>query len=112
MYRRKLKNNVKNEFIRDGRDYEDLKKFIKITIEFDDKLYERVMKRRYDQSKNKAELIYESTAEDVKAKKSTSYIRNSEYTELAFMKLNITQRRKGKNSKNKKKQRKEVVLRM
>ena len=48
MYRRRLKNNVKNEFMKDERDYEDFQKFIKITIELDNKLYERVMKKRYD----------------------------------------------------------------
>ena len=48
MYRREFKNNVKNEFMKDERNYENLQKFIEITIEFDDKLYERVMKKRYD----------------------------------------------------------------
>ena len=102
MYRRELKNNVKNEFMRNERDYEDLQELIEITIELDDKLYERVMKKRYDYSKNKTELIYEPTVRYVKSKHQ-SYIRNSEYTELASMKLDITQQRKGKNSKNKKK---------
>ena len=30
--------------MRDEKDYENLKKFIKITIDFDNKLYERVIK--------------------------------------------------------------------
>ena len=89
MYRRELKNNVKNEFMRDERDYEDLQKLIEITIELDDKLYERVMKKRYDYSKDKAELIYESTVRYVKSKHQ-SYIRNSKYTEFVSMKLGMT----------------------
>ena len=48
MFRRELKNNVKDEIMRDGRDYESLAEFIEIVIDLDDKLYERVMKKRYD----------------------------------------------------------------
>ena len=48
IFRRELKNNVKDEIIRDERDYKNLAKFIEIVIDFDDKLYERVMKKRYD----------------------------------------------------------------
>ena len=54
--------------MRDERDYEDLQELIEITIELDDKLYERVMKKRYDHSKDKAELIYESAVKYVKSK--------------------------------------------
>ena len=100
IYQREFKNNVKDEFIKDERDYENFQKLIEITIELDNKLYERVMKKRYDQSKDKAELIYKPTVRYVKSKHQ-SYIRNSEYTELASMKLDMTQQRKEKNSKNK-----------
>ena len=48
MFRRKLKDNVKNKIIRDDRDDENLIEFIEIVINFDDKLYKRVMKKRYD----------------------------------------------------------------
>ena len=102
MFRRELKNNVKDEIMRDERDYESLAEFIEIVIDLDDKLYERVMKKRYDQFKDKAEFIYESAAEYAKSKQQ-SYIKNSEYIELALMKLDMTHRRKEKNSKNKKK---------
>ena len=107
MYRRELKNNVKNELMRDERDYEDLQKFIEITIELDDKLYERVMKKRYDQSKDRAELIYESAVRYVKSKHQ-SYIRNSGYIEFALMKLDMTQQRKRKNSKSKRRNKKKL----
>ena len=102
MFRRELKDNVKNEIMRDGRDYESLAEFIEIVIDLNDKLYERVMKKWYDQFKDRAELIYESAAEYAKSKQQ-SYIRNSEYTESAFMKLKMTHQRRKKNSKSKKK---------
>ena len=54
--------------MRDERDYESLAEFIEIAIDLDDKLYERVMKKRYDQFKNRAELIYKSAAEYAKSK--------------------------------------------
>ena len=101
MFRRRLKNNVKDEIMRDERDYESLAKLIKIVIDLDDKLYERVIKKRYDQFKGRAELIYESAAEYAKSKQQL-YIRNSEYTESASMKLEMTHRRRKKNFKNKK----------
>ena len=68
MFRRELKNNVKDEIMRDERDYESLVELIEIVINFDDKLYKRVMKKRYDQFKNKVKFIYESTAEYAKSK--------------------------------------------
>ena len=45
MFRRELKNNIKNEIMHDERDYESFAKFIEIVIDFDDKLYEQVMKK-------------------------------------------------------------------
>ena len=108
MFRKKLKNNVKDEIMRDERDYKSLAEFIEIVIDLDDKLYKRVMKKRYDQFKNKAELIYESAARYAKLKQQ-SYIKNSEYIELASMKLNMTHRCKKKNLKNKKESKKKKL---
>ena len=48
MFRRGLKDNVKDEIMRDERNYESLAEFIEIVIDLDDKLYERVMKKRYN----------------------------------------------------------------
>ena len=48
MFRKKLKNNVKDEIMRDERDYESLAELIEIVIDLDNKLYERVMKKRYN----------------------------------------------------------------
>ena len=48
MFRRGLKENVKDELMRDGRSIEDLDDLIRATIDIDDKLYERAMERRHD----------------------------------------------------------------
>jgi hypothetical protein len=48
MFRRDLKDNLKNEIMRDGRFINDMFDLIEIIIDFDDKLYKRVMKKRYN----------------------------------------------------------------
>jgi hypothetical protein len=48
MYRRSLKENVKDELIRTGEKIESLDELIRATIEIDDNLYERAMERRYN----------------------------------------------------------------
>ena len=58
MYKRKLKKQIKNEFMRDERIYETLDELIKIFIDFDDKLYERIMKKKYDEKLKKKIKTY------------------------------------------------------
>ena len=48
IFQRKLKNNVKNEFIRNGTFIKNFEKLIKQTIKIDDKLYKRTIKKRHD----------------------------------------------------------------
>jgi hypothetical protein len=48
IYRRGLKENVKDELIRTGEKIENLDKLIRVIIEIDDNLYERAIERRYD----------------------------------------------------------------
>ena len=72
----------------DEQDYESFAERIKIVIDLDNKLYKQVMKKRYNQSKDRAEFIYKPTVKYIKSKYQL-YIRNSEYTELASMKLDI-----------------------
>ena len=48
MFRRNLKNNLKNEIMRDDKFINDMFDLIEVAIDFDDKLYERAMKKRYD----------------------------------------------------------------
>ena len=56
MYRRELKEQIKNELMRDERAYETLDELIEIFIDLDDKLYERAMKKKYDEeSRGRAE---------------------------------------------------------
>ena len=50
IFRRKLKNNVKNELMRNGTFIKNFEKLIEQTIETDDKLYERTMEKRYDKN--------------------------------------------------------------
>ncbi len=48
MFRWNFKNNLKNEIMRDGRFINDMFDLIEVAIDFDDKLYKRAMKKRYD----------------------------------------------------------------
>ncbi len=48
MFRRNLKNNLKNEIMRDDKFISDMFDLIEVIIDFDDKLYERTMKKRYN----------------------------------------------------------------
>ncbi len=48
MFRRDLKNNLKNEIMCDNKFINDMFNLIEVVIDFDDKLYERAMKKRYD----------------------------------------------------------------
>jgi hypothetical protein len=48
MFRRDLKNNLKNKIMRDGRFISDMFDLIEVVINLDNKLYERAMKKRYD----------------------------------------------------------------
>ncbi len=50
MFRQNFKNNLKNEIIRDEKTFNNMFNLIEVIIDFDDKLYKRVMKKRYDQS--------------------------------------------------------------
>ena len=92
MYQRELKKQVKNELMRDERVYETFDEFIEIFIDFDDKLYERVMKKKYDEESKGRVEIYSSRL-------SSSYFEESsfdrgrrvdEHVEIVSMKLNFT----------------------
>jgi len=48
MFRRGLKDNLKDEIMRDGKSINDMFDLIEVAIDFDDKLYERAMKKRYN----------------------------------------------------------------
>jgi len=63
MFRRDLKNNLKNELMRDGRSISDMFDLIMIVIDLDDKLYEKAMKKRYDQLRERAGTFFEPAIE-------------------------------------------------
>ncbi len=46
MFRRNLKNNLKDEIMRDEKTLNDMFDFIEVVIDFDDKLYKKVIKKR------------------------------------------------------------------
>jgi hypothetical protein len=47
--------------MRDDRSISDMFDLIEVAIDLNDKLYERVMKKKYDQSRERAEISFEST---------------------------------------------------
>ena len=102
MFRRKFKNNVKNEFMRDERKIDDLKILMKTAIDFDDRLYERTMKRKY--SKRHSERtenyinnrIYENKMNSIRSN------RENDHSKTIFMKLNSIMFRKFRQKKQKK----------
>ncbi len=61
MFRRDLKNNLKNEIMRDNKFINDMFDLIEVVIDFDDKLYERTMKKKYDQFRERARTFFGST---------------------------------------------------
>ncbi len=48
MFRRDLKNNLKDEIMRDEKRINDMFNLIKVIIDFNDKLYERTIKKKYN----------------------------------------------------------------
>ena len=104
MYRRELKEQVKDKFMRDERAYETLDEFVEIFIDFDDKLYERAMKRKYDEELKGRAKIYSSRLSSSYSKKSSfdKERRVDELIKIVSIKLNFTIRfNKGKNLKAK-----------
>ncbi len=61
MFRRDLKNNLKDELMRDDKSISDMFNLIMIVIDLDDKLYEKAMKKRYNQFRERAKTFFEST---------------------------------------------------
>jgi hypothetical protein len=102
MFRRDLKNNLKNEIMRDDRNINDMFDLIEVVIDLDDKLYKRAIKKRYDQFQKRAETFFESTIEYYsKESRSSQKYSNSDYRGPTSMKLNSTQYCKEKNSRGK-----------
>ena len=48
MFWQNLKNNLKNEIIYSKKTLNNMFNFIEVTIDFNDKLYKKAIKKRYD----------------------------------------------------------------
>jgi len=48
MFRQDFKNNLKNKIMRDNKFISDIFDLIEVIINFDDKLYKKIMKKRYN----------------------------------------------------------------
>ncbi len=48
MFRQDFKNNLKNKIMRNNKFDNDMFNFIEIVIDFDNKLYKKVIKKRYN----------------------------------------------------------------
>jgi len=102
MFRRDFKDNLKDEIMRDDKSISDMFDLIEVAIDLDDKLYERAMKKRYNQPQERAETSFESTIEYYsRESRSNQKYSNPDYRGPAPMKLNSTQYRKEKNSRGK-----------
>ena len=88
MFQQKFKNNVQNKFMRNKRKINDLKILIKITINFNDRLYEQIMKQKY--SKRHSKKIENYINNQIYKNKINSTRNNREYnhSKTIFMKLN------------------------
>ena len=86
MFKRNFKNNVKNKLMRYEETIENFKKLIEAIIDFDDKLYEKIINKKFT-LKIKAKLNFDHNHQRKQQFKGNTY--NSNYRELMFMKLNI-----------------------
>ena len=104
MYRKDLKKSIKDEFMRYDDEINNLNRLIEASIELDDKLYDKAMKKRNLISHERFD-IYEVFEESYRTQESNYDKRNNNYSknyyESMSMKLNFTKRRKEKNLKKK-----------
>jgi len=61
MFRRDLKNNLKDEIMRNDKFINDMFDLIEVTIDFDNKLYKKIIKKQYDQLHEKVKTFFKST---------------------------------------------------
>ena len=106
IYRRKLKKNVKNEFMRIEKSTKNFKKLIEVLIRFDDILYNKVIKKKYNNSHKKFEIYTKKNFN-----KKSFYFKNKKHLlKIIFMKLNTITRRKKINFKKKRNNNKTCYL--
>ncbi len=61
MFQRDFKNNLKNKIMRNDKSINDIFNLIEVIIDLDDKLYKRVIKKRYDQFYERVKTFFELT---------------------------------------------------
>ena len=101
MFKRDLKKNVKDELMRSGARFDTIQTLVKIAIDVDDKLYERAMKKRYNQFHERAGIFFGPTVDYHAKRDHFKKYSNPDYRGPAPMELDSTQRRKEKNSEEK-----------
>lgn len=99
IFRQDLKNNVKNEMMRDGRIIQNLKTMIKMTIDLNNKLYERIIKKQYSKRHfEQKEYYIQQRERQIRSEASRNKKRSNN---TIFMKLNAVLSKKFKNKKKK-----------
>ena len=88
--------------MRDKRKITDLKILMKTTIDFDNRLYERTMKRKYSKRHSKKVENYINNRIYENKMNSTRNNREYDHSKTIFMKLNSVMFRKFKQKKQKK----------
>ena len=96
MFRRELKNSVKNELMRIETNTKNFKKLIEETIKLNDMLYDKSMKKKFENSRERFEIYAERDFNE----ESSHFKSDKQHSfEITFMKLNTTTRRKEINFK-------------
>ena len=92
MFRKELKNNVKNELLCYGKIISNIQSLIRAFIEVNNKLYERVIKKKFNnlRKKNKTYTGYLAYNKRVLRKGiKNNRFKNSNYIKLIPIKLNF-----------------------
>ena len=86
MYRKKFKNDVKNKIIRYDNEISNINLLIATSIELNDKLYKKKLKKRNLESHKKFN-IYENYKKNYRTKKSRFDKRDNNYNKSNYYKL-------------------------
>lgn len=98
MFRRSLKNFLKDEILRDDRTPQKFTKFIQQAVKIDDQWYKRNMKKKYERkSYDRAEICSQRRIKNHKG--SSNAYTNIESYESVFMDLNTAEWSETKNRK-------------
>ena len=107
IYQQKFKKNVKNKFMRTEKSTKNFKKLIEVLIRLDDILYNKTIKKKYNNSYKKSETYTKKGFNE-----KSSYFKNKKQylSKITFIKLNTITRRKKINFKKKRNNNKTCYL--